>query len=144
MEITAERFEALLDGSARNVTGEERVVRVEAFMAERRGEDPLTAVQSRLPHVLVTEAVEVAQPIITPATNIASAPTASLLSSVKPHQTDAVKRVCWLAFIGLGITVSWFAAYAGFAAAVGHFIAAAMAGFVIQGVVWFFRAPDRS
>ncbi len=144
MKITAERFKALLDGSATNVTGEERIVRVEAFTAERRGEDPATAVQARMPHVSIVKTVQVMLPLKRSATNaVVSAPSAAPFYSLTPRQRETGKR--WLyqfAFMGTFIVIVWIAVAVGMASLVAHFIGVALFGLFIQGAIWFFRTPN--
>lgn len=144
MRITAERFKALLNGTATDVSGEERLIRVEAFSAERRGEDPATAVQARMPNVSIVETPHVAIPLGTPATNTVFSPrlTASPDLDFASHQMGAAKhRLCWLVFMGLAIAMVWFAASMGMGSLVAHFFGVAIFGLVIQAVIWFFRAP---
>jgi hypothetical protein len=135
MRITRERFEALLDGTAINVTGAERVVRIEAFNAQRRGEDPATAVESKMFNVSIVQPTSISAS--SPATN-------PVRQSEQPatDARDAVKhRLYLLGLIGVAAVVAWTAAYAGLGVIVAHFIAAAIGGLLIQGLVWFFRAP---
>jgi hypothetical protein len=143
MEITSERFKALLNGSARDVTGEERVIRVEAFMAERRGEDPATAVQAAMPHVSIVEVVQVMSPSKLSATNTAAlAVTAPYRLTLQQRET--VKH--WLygfALIGMLAVAIWFAVAVGMAIIVAHFIGVALFGLFMQSVNWFYRAPIR-
>jgi len=147
MRIAAERFAALLNGTATDVTGEVRVVRVEAFRAQRLGEDPATAVQARMPNVSIVETPHVAIPPDMSATISRS----SIVSSVSPPRVTTSQRgvvnyrLEWLALIGVLVAVICFAASMGMGSLVAHFIGVAILGLCMQSVVWFFRAPmDRS
>src|SRR5258708_7248525 len=53
MTITKNRFKAIMEGTALNLTAEEILVRNVAYQAERKGEDPLRAVVQGLPHVRI-------------------------------------------------------------------------------------------
>jgi hypothetical protein len=144
MQISAERFKALLDGTATNVTGEERIIRIEAFNAERRGEDPAVAVQAKLPHVSILEVVQVTSPLSGSATNIITVSVASAERLCRLTRLRAASERRWLygfALTGLLALVVWFAVAGGMAIIVAHFIGVAMFGLFIQGVNWFFRAP---
>jgi len=144
MKITAERFKALLDGTATDVSGEERLIRVEAFSAERRGEDPASAVQTRMPNVSIVEASPVAIPLGLPETNTRSSAASPiwLPLSMTTSQKSAVKHcLWWLAFMGIAVAMVWFAASVGMGSLVAHFIGLAIFGLCMQGILWFFRAP---
>jgi hypothetical protein len=144
MEITSERFKALLNGSARDVTGEERVIRVEAFMAERRGEDPATAVQAAMPHVSIVEVVQVMSPSKLSATNTAASASVTASIRLTPQQRETGKRwLCGFALIGMFAVVVWIAVAVGMAIIVAHFIGVALFGLFMQSVNWFYRAPIR-
>lgn len=53
MKIDGNRFKAILDGTASNLTSKEVLIRHIAYDAERRGTDPLLAVEQSLPDVQV-------------------------------------------------------------------------------------------
>jgi hypothetical protein len=146
MQISAERFKALLDGTATNVTGEERIIRIEAFNAERRGEDPAAAVQAKLPHVSIAEPVQVTAPLSGSATNTITASAASAERFCKLTRLRTAPERRWLygfALMGLLALVVWFAVAVGMAIIVAHFIGVAIFGLFVQGVNWFFRTPNR-
>jgi hypothetical protein len=143
MQISAERFKAILDGTATNVTGAERIIRIEAF--KRLGEDPAAAVQAKLPHVSILELVQVAAPLsgLATNTNMVSAASAELLCRQTRLGTASERR--WLygfALIGLFALVVWFAVAVGMVIIVAHFIGVALFGLFVQGVNWFFRTPN--
>lgn len=144
MKITSERFKTLLNGSARDVAGEERVIRVEAFMAERRGEYPAMAVQAAMPHVSIVEAVQVMPPLKRSATNTAaSVAPATPLYRLTPQQRETrMRRLYGFFVMGTFIVIVWIAVAVGMASLVAHFIGVALFGLFIQGVIWFFRTPN--
>jgi hypothetical protein len=56
MKISEDRFKSILAGTATNLTSNEILLRREAFDAERRGEDPLLAVEARMFDVTIVRA----------------------------------------------------------------------------------------
>ena len=55
MAIDRNRFNAIMDGTAANLTAVEILVRHVAYKAEREGGSPLLAVKHELPHIQITE-----------------------------------------------------------------------------------------
>src|SRR3954451_14544621 len=53
MKITEDRFRSILAGTATELSSKEILIRIEAFEAERRGQDPIATVESRLPDVTI-------------------------------------------------------------------------------------------
>ena len=53
MKITEDRFKSILAGTAPNLTSKEILIRQEAFDAERRGQDPMLAVEAQMPDVTI-------------------------------------------------------------------------------------------
>jgi hypothetical protein len=54
MKIDRNRFKAIMDGTASDLTSKEVLIRHIAFDAERRGTDPIFAVEQSLPDVQIT------------------------------------------------------------------------------------------
>ncbi|WP_198164193.1 hypothetical protein [Bradyrhizobium jicamae] len=53
MKISEERFKSILAGTATNLSSKEILIRQEAFFAERTGQDPMLAIEAKLPDVTI-------------------------------------------------------------------------------------------
>jgi hypothetical protein len=67
MKLEEERFKLILAGTATNLSSREILIRHVAYLAERRGEDPMLAVEAEMPDVTIVRAKDKARAILTKA-----------------------------------------------------------------------------
>jgi hypothetical protein len=75
MKIEKKRFQAILDGTATNLTGSEVLVRNIAYLAERRGENPQVAIEKELLNVTIVDTDETINRVKRPPERMVSAAT---------------------------------------------------------------------